>query len=268
MFEAPPTRKGTQAPRRSQRAVADALLRVDDLVKHYRETVAVDGLSFTVAAGEIVGIVGPNGAGKTTVLRCISGIIRPTAGRITVDGYDVLRDEREAKVRLALVPEQPDPYDLLTVWEHLEFIAMAYGTGDALREHGEAILERLRMLDRRNDLVLTLSKGMKQKLAVACAFVHRSKVYLLDEPLMGMDPRGQREFLAMLREAASRGAAALVSTHLLDTAERICDRIIVLSHGRKLAEGTVQELQQRAASDGDRLEDVFMALTEAAEARE
>ena len=248
--------------------MADALLSVEDLVKHYRDTVAVDGLSFTVAGGEIVGIVGPNGAGKTTVLRCISGIVRPTAGRITVDGYDVLRDEREAKRRLALVPEMPNPYDLLTVWEHLEFVAMAYGTRDVLREHGEAILGRLRILDRRNGLVLTLSKGMKQKLAVACAFVHRSLVYLLDEPLMGMDPRGQREFLAMVREATSGGAAALVSTHLLDTAERVCDRIIVLSRGRKLAEGTVEELRRRAAVEGERLEDVFLALTESAEAPE
>ncbi len=242
------------------------LLSVEGLTKRYRSTVAVSDLSFSVNRGEIVGLVGPNGAGKTTVLRCISGIVRPTQGTIRVAGYDVLTQERQAKQRLALLAEMPNPYDLLTVWEHLQFVAMADGADEALREHGEALLERMRLADRRNDLVLTLSKGMKQKLSVACAFIHRAELYLLDEPLMGMDPKGQREFLEMVRETADQGCAALVSTHILDTAERVCDRVLVLSHGRKLAEGTVDEIRARAAVNGGRLEDAFMALTESEEA--
>lgn len=213
-----------------------------------------------------MGLVGPNGAGKTTALRCISGVVRPTAGRIRVVGYDVRSQEREAKQRLAFLAEMPSPYELLTVWEHMQFIAMAYGTEDILQQRGEEILGRLRLLDRRNDLVLTLSKGMKQKLAAACAFIHDAKVYLLDEPLMGMDPRGQREFLEMVRETAAAGGAALVSTHILDTAERICDRILVLSRGRMIAQGGPDEIRRRAAVDGGRLEDAFLALTEGEEA--
>jgi ABC-2 type transport system ATP-binding protein len=218
-----------------------------------------------MASGEVVGLVGPNGAGKTTALRCISGIVRPTEGSIRVDGHDTIREERQAKQRLALLAELPNPYELLTIWEHLQFVAMAYGTEDVLEARGEDILRRMRLLDRRNDLVLTLSKGMKQKLAVACAFIHGATVYLLDEPLMGMDPKGQREFMEMVRETAEAGAAALVSTHILDTAERICDRILVLSRGRVIAEGGLDEIRRRAAVDGGRLEDAFLALTETEE---
>lgn len=244
-----------------------ALLSVDHLVKTYRTTLAVADLSFRVEPGEIVGLVGPNGAGKTTVLRCISGVVRPTSGRITVCGYDVVRDEQAAKELMALVPEIPQPYDLLTVWEHLQFVARAYGTEATLASEGQRLLDRLSLLDRRDDLVLSLSKGMRQKLVVACAFVHGARLLLLDEPLMGLDPRGQRELMAMIRESASQGASALVSTHILDTAERICDRILVLSRGALVAEGTMAELRARAHLGGDeRLEDVFLALTEEAEA--
>lgn len=237
-------------------------------MKRYRETTAVDGLSITLQPGEVVGLVGPNGAGKTTALRCISGVVRPTDGRIRVVGYDVRTHEREAKQRLAFLAELPNPYELLTVWEHMQFVAIAYGTEDILKDRGEEILHRLRLLDRRNDLVLTLSKGMKQKLAAACAFIHDAKVYLLDEPLMGMDPKGQREFLEMVRETASGGGAALVSTHILDTAERVCDRILVLSRGRIIAEGGLDEIRHRAALDGGRLEDAFLTLTESEEMAE
>jgi len=170
-------------------------------VKRYRETTAVDGLSITLQPGEVVGLVGPNGAGKTTALRCISGVVRPTDGRIRVVGYDVRTHEREAKQRLAFLAELPNPYELLTVWEHMQFVAIAYGTEDILKDRGEEILHRLRLLDRRNDLVLTLSKGMKQKLAAACAFIHDAKVYLLDEPLMGSES-SSRWFEKQPQEAA------------------------------------------------------------------
>ncbi len=248
-------------------AAGAALLTVEGLVKRYGRTMALSGLTFTLRPGEIVGLVGPNGAGKTTALRCISGVVRPTEGRVEVGGFDVVRHELESKQIIALVPEIPNPYELLTVWEHLQLIARAYGREDVLRTHGVEVLTRLSLLDRRNDLVLSLSKGMKQKLTIACAFIHQARLYLLDEPLMGLDPRSQRELLAMVREATASGAAALVSTHILDTAERICDRILVLQKGRITDEGTVAELRERAAVDGS-LEDVFLALTENAGAVE
>ncbi len=243
-------------------------LEVAGLVKRYRKTVAVNELPLQVRSGEIVGLVGPNGAGKTTALRCISGVLRPSQGTIRVGGFDVVTAEREAKQLLALVPETPNPYELLTVREHLQLVARAYGTEGLLEAEGEEVLRRLSLADRRDDLVLTLSKGMKQKLAVACAFIHGARLFLLDEPLMGMDPKAQREFMLMVREAVEGGAGALVSTHILDTAERVCDRIVVLNEGRKIAEGTVDDLRARAAMDGGSLEDVFLVLTGATEMSE
>lgn len=255
------TRTGEGAGAEANGCVLD----VSGLVKRYRNTVAVDDLSLRVGAGEIVGLVGPNGAGKTTALRCISGVLRPSGGTIRVGGHDVVDAEREAKQLLALVPEMPNPYELLTVREHLQLVARAYGTERILEDRGEEVLRRLSLAERRDDLVLSLSKGMKQKLAVACAFVHGARLYLLDEPLMGMDPKAQREFMLMVREAVDDGAGALVSTHILDTAERACDRIVVLNEGRKIAEGTVDDLRERAAMHGGSLEDVFLVLTGAAE---
>jgi ABC-2 type transport system ATP-binding protein len=248
--------------------VARPLLSVEGLVKRYGKTTALAGLDLRVWPGEIVGLVGPNGAGKTTALRCISGVIRPTVGRVLVGEYDVVRHDLESKQLIALVPEIPNPYELLTVWEHLQLVARAYGREDVLRRDGYRVLERLSLVDRRNDLVLSLSKGMKQKLTVACAFIHEAKLFLLDEPLMGLDPRSQRELLAMVREATESGAAALVSTHILDTAERICHRIVVLQGGRVTAEGTVAELRESAEVEGGSLEDVFLVLTENGEATE
>lgn len=239
------------------------MLRVDKLVKYYRKTLAVDGVSFEVRNGEIVGLLGPNGAGKTTVLRCITGIVQPTEGLIEVDGISLSTNEDEAKRRIAFVPEVPTPYEMLTVTEHLRFIAMAYRTLQNFEDCAVTLMHRFDLYDKRNDLVASLSKGMKQKLAIACAFIHEAGVILLDEPLIGIDPKGIRELKDMIANAKSEGKSILISTHMLDTAEHLCDRIIILRHGCVVAEGNLAELHERAKIGEDAsLEDVFLTLTE------
>lgn len=245
------------------------MLKVEGLVKYYKRHLAVDSLSFEVGNGEIVGLLGPNGAGKTTILRCVTGIVQMTEGTVEVDGVNLATNEEEVKRRIAFVPEVPTPYELLTVWEHLRFIAMAYQTMDCFEKNVEALLERFDLAEKRNDLVLSLSKGMKQKLAIACAFIHDARVILLDEPLIGIDPKGARELKDMLTGTRDDGGSILISTHMLDTAEHLCDRIIILSRGVVVAEGTLDELHQRAKMGTDAsLEDVFLTLTGESEAVE
>ena len=237
------------------------MLQVDGLVKRYKDFRAVDGLSFAVGDGEIVGVLGPNGAGKTTALRCIAGILRPTEGRILIAGHDVVDDMAAAKRALAFVPEVPSLYELLTVWEHLKFVAMCFDSMARFDAEGENLLRRYSLLEKRDELVATLSKGQRQKLSVACALVHEAQVMLFDEPLIGIDPQGAHELKAELMAARDGGASVLISTHLLDTAERLCDRVMIVARGRLVAQGTLAELQEAYGMQGSSLEDVFLSLT-------
>lgn len=242
--------------------MSEALLQVAGLTKYYHDFLAVDDLSFGVPAGSIVGLLGPNGAGKTTVLRSIAGIVQPSAGRITIGGHDLAVDDVAAKRALGFVPEVPNPYDLLTVWEHLEFVARVYDRHDGFADRAEALLGRLNLREKRRELVLSLSKGMKQKLTIACALVHDPPLLMLDEPIIGIDPQGQREVKSLLREAREAGHGILISTHLLATAEELCDHVLILNRGRMVAEGTVPEIHARAGSEAGRtLEDLFLDLT-------
>lgn len=238
------------------------MVEVISLVKDYGTFRATDGVSFTVNSGEIVGLLGPNGAGKTTVLRCIAGILRPTSGSVRINGYDILTQQAEAKARMAYVPEVPALYELLTVREHLRFVAMCYDHLDLFERDADRLLLKYNLLEKQDAFVATLSKGMKQKLAIACAFIHDANVLLLDEPLIGIDPRGAHEFKQELLQARDSGCAILISTHLLDTAERFCDRVVILARGKNVAEGTVQSLRQQANLEGASLEEVFLRLTE------
>lgn len=263
-MQPPPEQPPPPGPPLGAPAVLPPLLAVQGLWKYYREVAAVQGVTLSVGSGEIVGLVGPNGAGKTTILRCICGILRPTAGAIFCGGYDLASQAGEAKRQVSLVPETPDLYQLLTVTEHLRFIHLAFDERGDFGPRAEALMQRLRLTDRRDSLVATLSKGMRQKLAVACAFMHSSRILLFDEPLIGIDPAGQREVKSMLEEAAAWGAAVVISSHLLDAVENLCPRVLILHHGQLLAEGTLDELRQRARMGTDTsLEDVFLSLTEA-----
>jgi ABC-2 type transport system ATP-binding protein len=238
------------------------MLQTFGLVKDFKNTRAVDALDMQISPGEIVGLLGPNGAGKTTALRCISGILRPTAGGVMINGFDIVTDQARAKARLAFVPEVPSLYELLTVQEHLKFVAMCFNMLPRYDELKDELLARYHLEDKRNDLVATLSKGMRQKLSVACALVHDANVMLFDEPLIGVDPAGAHELKQEIVRAKNAGAAILISTHLLDTAQHLCDRVIILAHGRKLTEGTLEQLQQSSSMAGGSLEEIFLKLTE------
>lgn len=242
------------------------MLQVRHLVKQYKDYRAVNDLSFELRPGEIVGLLGPNGAGKTTALRCVAGILRPSEGQVLINGHDVVQDQARAKRGLAFVPEVPSLYELLTVDEHLKFIAMCFDTLPIYEARRDILLTRYSLTEKRDALVATLSKGMRQKLSVACALVHDANVLLFDEPLIGIDPEGARELKDELRRARDEGASLLVSTHLLDTAETLCDRVIVMRKGVKIAEGTVADLRGLVpGGDAMSLEDVFLTLTHESE---
>jgi ABC-2 type transport system ATP-binding protein len=238
------------------------MLQTFGLVKQYKKHRAVDGLDVEIRPGEIVGLLGPNGAGKTTALRCIAGILRPTEGRVLVNGADVVLDQAKAKAGLAFVPEVPSLYELLTVEEHIRFVAMCFNALDVYEKEVDLLLDRYTLTEKRNDLVATLSKGMRQKLSVACALVHRANVFLFDEPLIGVDPSGAHEFKQELGRIRDNGGSVLISTHLLDTAEKLCDRVIIMARGRRIAQGTMDELHNIEGMAGMSLEEVFLRLTE------
>ena len=238
------------------------MLSISRLSKHYDGVKAVDDLSFDLQPGEIVGLLGQNGAGKTTTLRCVCGILRPDGGRISADEFDLDTNESEEKQLMAFVPETPNPYDLLTVREHIKFIAMCYNTLEVFNNTIDDLLTRFDLKEKENELCVSLSKGMKQKLMIACAFVHRAKIFLFDEPMVGLDPKSQFTLKTELYRLRSEGAALLISTHQLDTAEKLCDRVVIMQQGKKLAEGTVSELRQQAAMKDNSLEEVFLRLTE------
>jgi ABC-2 type transport system ATP-binding protein len=245
-------------------SAAAPLLQVLDFHKTYGEFVAVDGLTFEVRGGEIVGLLGPNGAGKTTTMRAIAGIIPPTRGRLVVAGHDVVADPIAAKQQLAYVPDDPRLFETLTVWEHLQFIASAYGV-EHFQDSAEELLARFEMTEKRNGLAQELSRGMRQKLAICCAYLHRPKVILLDEPLTGLDPRGIRTMKQSLLEQAAAGNAVMISSHLLSLVEDLCTHLLIVNHGRRLFFGRPDEARTAFADvqgDGS-LEEVFFRATEA-----
>jgi ABC-2 type transport system ATP-binding protein len=237
------------------------MLSVSSLTKYFGTVKAVDALSLTMNRGEILGLVGPNGAGKTTTLRCMCGILTPDAGSITVGGHDLLTDDLAAKRLLAFIPEVPSFYDLLTVREHLRFIAMGYDTVDELDRVGDELLQRYELKDKENSLVVGLSKGMKQKLAIASALIHRASVFLCDEPTVGLDPQGQHSFKNELHNLRQNNCAVIVSTHLLETAEALCDRLVIMQTGKKIFEGTMDHLRAQTQMHTHSLEEIFLKLT-------
>ena len=238
------------------------ILRVEEFSKRYLSTLAVDRLSFDVGRGEILGLVGPNGAGKTTTLRSIAGVLPVHAGRILVCGYDVSRHEAEAKRCLAWVPDDPQPFDALTVAEHLEFTAELYRVPN-WRSRGAELLERFELADRRDALGGELSRGMRQKLAFSCAWLSEPRLVLLDEPLSGLDPRGIRSAKQAIVDLAAQGVAVILSSHLLELVEALGHRVLVMSRGRNVFHGTLDEARQavQGGQDGS-LEDVFLRITE------
>jgi ABC-2 type transport system ATP-binding protein len=241
------------------------MIEVESLTKRYGDFTAVDQLSFRVGPGEVMGLVGPNGAGKTTTLRCLSGIIPATLGTARVCDIDVAADPVGAKRLLAFIPDEPRLFEHLTVAQHLNFVARLYGVEDHL-ERAPGILAELEMADKRNLLPAELSRGMKQKLAIACGLLHQPRVVIFDEPMTGLDPVGMRRMKGVMRRLASEGAAIILSSHLLDLVEEVCTHLLILKDGTKIADGTVGEVRARFVDSADAsLEDAFIRATGHAE---
>jgi ABC-2 type transport system ATP-binding protein len=239
-------------------------------VEHFGRTYVSDGanlvavadLSFEVRAGEIVGLIGPNGAGKTTTLRALAGILRPTSGRVAIDGHDLIADPLEAKRRLAFMPDEPHLFEYLTVAEHLRLVARLYGVTDFERR-ATALIEELELQGKERSLPGELSRGMRQKVVIACGLVRDASTLLFDEPLTGLDPLGIRRMRETIVARGRAGAAILLSSHLLHLVEEICTRVIIMDRGRKIADGTFDELRSRVdlAEAGSSLEQIFLSVT-------
>ncbi len=238
------------------------MIEVSGLTKRYGEFTAVNNLSFSVQPGEVMGLVGPNGAGKTTTLRCATGIIPPTLGTVRIGGIDLAADPVAAKRRLAFFPDEPRLFDHLTVEQHLNFVARLYGVAD-WSERAQPILAGLEMADKRSLLPGELSRGMKQKLVIACGLLHSPTVIFFDEPLTGLDPGGIRRMKDTMRRLARDGAAIILSSHLLSLLEEVCTHVLILKAGEKVADGSIADIRARFAAQPDTsLEEVFFRATE------
>jgi ABC-2 type transport system ATP-binding protein len=223
---------------------------------------AVDDFTFAGAGGEIIGLIGPNGAGKTTTLRTLAGILRPTSGRVAIDGHDIVADAIAAKRRLAFMPDEPHLFEYLTVEEHLRLVARLYTVED-FDARARALIDELELAGKERSLPGELSRGMRQKVVIACGLVRDATTLLFDEPLTGLDPVGIHRMRETIVARGRAGACVLVSSHLLHMVEEICTRVIIMDHGRKVADGTVAELASRAdlAVAGSSLEQIFLRVT-------
>ena len=238
------------------------MIRLEALTKRYGSFTAVDAIDFEAPAGQIYGLLGPNGAGKTSTLRMIAGILRPDAGRVLIDGHDLVREPNEAKRRLGYVPDRPFLYEKLTGVELLRFVAGLYGqSGNGVEERIRELLELWDLDAWGDELIESYSHGMRQKLIISSALVHRPAALVIDEPMVGLDPRSARLLKDLLRAFVARGGAVLVSTHTLEFAEVLCDRMAVIDRGRIVAEGTMDDLRRTAAAREAGLETVFLKLT-------
>jgi ABC-2 type transport system ATP-binding protein len=238
------------------------MIEVEALTKRYGKFTAVRDLSFAVRPGEVLGLVGPNGAGKTSTLRCLSGIIPPSAGTVRIAGHDLATDPVEAKRALAFFPDEPRLFEYLTVRQHLTFVARVYGVAD-YESLAAPLLDELELTEKADVLPGELSRGMKQKLVIACGLLHSPKVMFFDEPLTGLDPLGIRRMKDSIMRRARDGAAIVLSSHLLHLLEEVCTNVLILKKGDKVADGTLAQVAAQF-SNGEAdvsLEEVFIRAT-------
>jgi ABC-2 type transport system ATP-binding protein len=238
------------------------MIQLEQLTKKYGTFTAVDALDLEVPSGQLFGFLGPNGAGKTTTLRMIAGILRPTSGRVRIRGIDVVEQPNEAKAVLGYIPDRPFIYEKLTGMEFLRFVAGLYGQQGAQVEHrSRELLGLFDLEDWRDELVESYSHGMRQKLIISGAFVHKPDVIVVDEPMVGLDPKAARTLKDLFREYTRRGHTIMMSTHTLEVAQTLCDRVAIIRRGKIAAAGTMDELRRHAESGSDALEDIFLRLT-------
>jgi ABC-2 type transport system ATP-binding protein len=240
---------------------SEPMIRARGLTRRYGPFTAVDGIDLDIGRGEIFGVLGPNGAGKTTTLRMLVGLLRPSEGSILVDGVDMVARPQDARARIAFLPDTPYLYDKLTAREFVHFVAGLYSVApEQVARRGDELLELFGLGERADDLVDGFSHGMRQKVVMVAALIHDPKVIFLDEPTVGLDPRSARLLRDILRQLADRGTTVVLSTHILEIAERMCDRIAIIDKGRVVALGTVAELHEQVQEQSS-LEDIFLSLT-------
>jgi ABC-2 type transport system ATP-binding protein len=237
------------------------MIATDGLTKLYGDFAAVRDLSFAVRPGEVMGLVGPNGAGKTTALRCLAGIIPPTHGTVIIAGHDMAFDPMAAKRQLSFFPDEPRLFDYLTIRQHLEFTGRLYNVDD-IRERAAELLKLLDLEDRADHLPTELSRGMKQKVALACGFLHRPQVMFFDEPLTGLDPLAIRRTKDVIVQQARQGVAIVISSHLLHLLEEVCSHVLILRRGELIAHGTLAQIHEQHTENGRALslEEIFIRL--------
>jgi ABC-2 type transport system ATP-binding protein len=238
------------------------MIQLIDLTKRYGKLAAVNGLNLEVPAGQIFGFLGPNGAGKTTTIRVMMGILKATSGRVLLDGHDVVSEAQAAKAIAGFIPDRPFIYEKLTGGEFLRFVGKLHGLNSArLEERIAELLEHLELSSWKHELVEGYSHGMKQRLVVCAALIHQPRILIVDEPMVGMDPRGARTLKDLFRALAQDGVTIFLSTHSIDTAEEICHRIGIIRQGKLIACGSMAELQGQADGNHSNLESVFLELT-------
>lgn len=231
------------------------MINVSHLTKRYKKTAANDNLSFIVKSGEIAVLAGSNGAGKSTAIKCIAGLLR-YEGEIEICGFK--NKSLEAKRITGYIPEIPAPFDLLTIWEHMEFIARAYSLGDGWQERAEELMERFQLTDKRDKLGKELSKGMQQKISICCALLIKPKAVLFDEPFVGLDPHAIKELKSMILALRAEGASVLISTHMLESVSELWDRVLIMMNGKIEAERTREAVEK----NGEDLTELFFKITE------
>jgi len=220
------------------------LIEVKDLQKSYGVSEAVDRVSFSARPATVFGLLGPNGAGKSTTISCISGLLKPTAGLITVGGFDIASDAVKAKASLGIVPQELAIYEDLSARDNLAYWGAAYGLkGDRLKQRVTHVLNRIGLTDRANDLPKQYSGGMKRRLNFGCGLVHEPRILLLDEPTVGVDPQSREHLFDLVREEKAKGTCVLYTTHYMEEAEKLCDELVIIDHGKIIAAGTLGELR-------------------------